>query len=64
MTVSYNGSSYNRASWRQDGDKVYYEMNDRYCEFEGKFAGDAIEGESHNVVRKRWTTHLTRIRDK
>jgi hypothetical protein len=64
MTVSYNGNSYNRASWRQDGDKVYYEMNDRYCEFEGKFAGDAIEGESHNVVGKRWATHLTRIRDK
>jgi hypothetical protein len=64
MTVSYNGSSYNRASWRQDADKVYYEMNDRYCEFDGKFAGDAIDGESHNVVGKRWTTHLTRIRDK
>ena len=37
MTVSYNRASFNRASWKQDGDKVYYEMNDRYCEFEGKF---------------------------
>jgi hypothetical protein len=63
MTVSYNGSSYNRASWKQDGDKIYYEMNDRYCEFEGKLAGDAIEGETHNVVGKQWTTRLTRIRD-
>jgi hypothetical protein len=64
MTVSYNGSSYNRASWRQEGEKIYYEMNDRYCEFEGKFAGDAIDGETHNVVGKRWTTNLTRFRDK
>ena len=64
MTVSYNGNSYNRASWKQDGDKVYYEMNDRYCEFVGKMTGDAIEGESHNVAGKQWTTRLTRIRDK
>jgi hypothetical protein len=65
MTVSYNGASYNKASWKQDGDKVYYEMNDRYCEFEGKLAADAIEGETHNVRGKRWTTSLTRIaRDK
>jgi hypothetical protein len=64
MTVSYNGNSYNRASWRQEGDKVYYEMNDRYCEFEGKMTSDAIEGESHNVAGKRWTTNLTRLRDR
>jgi len=62
MTVSYNGASYDKASWKQDGDKVYYEMNDKYCEFDGKFAGDAIEGETRNVRGKRWTTSLTRIR--
>jgi hypothetical protein len=65
MTVSYNGASYNKASWKLDGDKVYYEMNDKYCEFEGKFVGADIEGESHNVRGKRWATNLTRIaRDK
>jgi hypothetical protein len=65
MTVSYNGASYNKASWKQDGHKVYYEMNDRYCEFEGKFIDAGIEGESHNVRGKRWATNLTRItRDK
>src|SRR3954454_16971989 len=60
MTVSYNGASYNKAGWKQDGDKVYYEMNDRYCEFEGKFSGEAIEGETRNVRGKRWTTSLTK----
>jgi hypothetical protein len=65
MTVSYNGASYNKASWKQDGDNVYYEMNDRYCEFDGKLVGDAIEGETHNVRGRRWATSLTRlVRDK
>lgn len=61
MTVSYNGNSFTRASWRQDGDKVYYEMNERYCEFNGKFVRGAIEGESHNVRGRTWTTRLTRV---
>jgi len=65
MTVSYNGSSYAKASWSQEGDKVYYEMNDRYCEFNGKFVGDAIEGDTHNIRGRTWATKLTRtVRDK
>lgn len=64
MTVSYNKASYTTASWKQDGDKVYYEMNNRYCEFNGKLAGDTIDGESHNVRGRKWSTTLTRIRDK
>ena len=65
MTVSYNGASYTRASWKQDGDSVHYEMNDRFCEFNGKFVGDAIDGETHNVRGRKWSTKLTRIvRDK
>lgn len=64
MTVTYNGMSYTRASWKQDGDKVYYEMNDRYCEFEGKLAGDTITGETHNVRERRWATTLTRVRER
>jgi hypothetical protein len=62
MTVSYNKATYTRASWRQDGEKVYYEMNDKYCEFNGRMAGDTIEGGTHNVVGRKWETKLTRIR--
>jgi hypothetical protein len=64
MTVSYNKASYTTASWKQDGDNVYYEMNNRYCEFAGKLAGDTIDGETHNVRGRKWATTLTRIRDK
>jgi hypothetical protein len=62
MTVSYNKTTFSKASWRQDGDRVYFEMNDRYCEFDGKFVGDAIEGQSHNVAGRRWETRLTRVK--
>jgi hypothetical protein len=62
MSVSYNKTSFTKASWKQDGDNVYYEMNDRYCEFEGKFVGDTIEGQTHNVAGRRWDTRLTRVK--
>jgi hypothetical protein len=61
MAVTYNGTSFNKASWRQDGDKVYYEMNDRYCEFNGKLSGEVIAGSTHNVAGKTWETRLTRV---
>jgi hypothetical protein len=61
MTVSYNGMSFNRASWKQDGDKIYYEMNERYCEFNGKLAEDTISGDSHNIKGRSWETKLTRV---
>jgi hypothetical protein len=64
MTYSYKGNSYTRASWKQEGDKVYWEKNDKYCEFNGKLAGDRIDGESHNVTGKKWATNLTRVRDR
>jgi hypothetical protein len=61
MTVSYRGSSFKVASWRQEGPKVYYEMNNKYCEFEGKFVDGAIDGETRNVTGKVWSTRLTKI---
>ena len=63
MTVSYRGSSFSTASWKQDGDKIYWEMNKRYCEFNGKLTGDKIEGDSQNMAGKKWATKLTRIKD-
>lgn len=62
MTVSYNKTRFSTATWKQDADKIYWEMNNKYCEFEGKMNGDTIEGESHNVVGKKWTTKMTRVK--
>jgi hypothetical protein len=61
LTVAYSGRSFNTASWRQEGEKIYYEMNNRYCEFDGKLSGDTIVGSTHNVAGKTWETQLTRV---
>src|SRR5262245_26947622 len=60
MVYSYNGQTYRNATWTQDGEKVYFEMNQKYCEFNGKLAANTLEGESHNVTGLRWPTVLTR----
>ncbi len=64
MVYTYNGVTHRNATWTQDGDKVYFEMNMKYCEFHGKLSGDSLEGESHNVTGLCWSTSLTRNRDK
>lgn len=61
MNVSYGKTKFNSASWKQDGDKIYWEMNKKYCEFNGKLTDKTIEGESHNVTGKKWETKLTRV---
>ena len=61
MNVSYKETKFKTASWKQDGDKIYWEMNKKYCEFNGKITDKTIEGESHNVTGKKWETKLTRV---
>lgn len=61
MSFSYNKMTYTNASWTQDGDKITWELNMHYCEFDGSFKDGAIEGNSHNVTGKKWTTRLTRV---
>jgi hypothetical protein len=65
VTVMYNGSPIKAASWKQDGDKIWFELNNKYCEFNGKIVGDRIEGQCHNVAGTRWDVVLTKwIRDR
>jgi opacity protein-like surface antigen len=61
MTVAYNMTKFNKATWKQDGDKIYWEMNGCYCEFNGKLVGDTLNGDSHNVAGKKWQTNMTRL---
>jgi len=43
------------ATWKQDGNTIYMEFNDKYAEREGTIQGKRMEGEGWNVTGKRWT---------
>ena len=54
LTYSYNGNTYNRGSWTQKGKEIYWEMNDKYCEFKGTITKETITGNSWNVRGGSW----------
>lgn len=65
VTVTYNGGPIADAGWTQSGDKIYFQLNKRYCEFDGKLSGDRIVGQCYNVAGNRWDVTLTQaVRDK
>jgi hypothetical protein len=61
-TLSYHvGGKGGNATWKQEGNRVYFEINNGYREFRGtiNFAGNAIQGDSWNKAGKRWQTILS-----
>jgi hypothetical protein len=60
MIVSYQQTIFT-ASWKQDDNHIYYEMNNKYCEFNGKIQDNNIEGKSSNIVGDEWFTKLRLI---
>ena len=55
LTAAYNGATYHKCgTWRQDGARVYWESNGKYCEFEGTLAGTTIKGKSWNKPGGKW----------
>ena len=49
-----------KATWKQDGNKIYMEFNNRYAENEGTIQGDRMEGDGWNITGLRWTWSLDR----
>jgi Xaa-Pro aminopeptidase len=49
------GKDYINGTWKQDGDTVYIEMNNKYAEYHGSITGTHIEGTAHNVKGHDWT---------
>ncbi len=50
-----DGKDYINGTWKQDGDTVYIEMNNKFTEYNGLITGTHIEGTAHNVRGKNWT---------
>ncbi len=42
-------------SWKQDGNKIYYEMNNKFSEQYGTIKGNKMKGTGHNIEGHEWT---------
>jgi len=47
--------SYTNGTWKQDGDSIYIEMNNKFVEYKGRISGTHIEGKAWNVKGHNWT---------
>jgi hypothetical protein len=61
MTYGYNNRFNRGGSWKLEGNKLYFEVNKKYREFNGIVNGDILQGDSWNVTGKRWQTNLRRV---
>ena len=62
LKYCYNGTTFSKGSWKQDGKTLYLEINDKYREMKATITGDSIEGDSWNVKDVKWKTSLYRYR--
>jgi hypothetical protein len=61
ISMTYNGNRHlNIGTWQQDGTRIYWEANNRYCEFEGTLTGTTITGKSWNKPGGQWTLTVKR----
>src|SRR5262249_18143954 len=51
---------FRNGTWRQSGDAVFMETNQRYWEFNGVVRGDKLLGKAVNVRGGKWTYDLKR----
>jgi hypothetical protein len=58
LIMAYRGTVIDKASWVQTGNKIYYQVNNRFSEFTGKLNDGIITGESNNIWGKTWATKL------
>lgn len=62
LEYSTNGNTYRKASWKQDGKKLYWECNNRYAEYEGAVKKDVMTLDAHNVTGKIWTVTIRPVK--
>jgi len=55
LSYSYQNGSYTNGTWKQDGDSIYIEMNNKFVEYKGRITGTHIKGTASNVKGKHWT---------
>jgi hypothetical protein len=55
LSYSYQNGSYTNGTWKQNGDSIYIEMNNKFVEYQGRISGTHIEGTASNVKEHHWT---------
>jgi hypothetical protein len=58
VAYAYGGNSYRNGTWKQDGKKVYFELNNKFRELEATIEGEVITGDSWNTRNLKWRTTL------
>ena len=46
---------YKKGSWKQDGDAIYMETNNKYSERQGQISGTRMTGNAWNIKGRKWT---------
>ena len=62
LTFSYNGTTHNTGSWKEDGNVVYWETCNKYCEFDGTFTNTEMSGKAHNVTNGKWDLKMKKVK--
>jgi hypothetical protein len=63
LEYTTNGNTYRKASWKQDGKRLYWECNNRYAEYEGDVKRDEMKLDARNVTGKTWTVTIRPAKD-
>jgi hypothetical protein len=42
-------------TWKQDGNSIYFETNNKYSEYQGRISSTHMEGNAWNIKDKHWT---------
>ena len=63
LEVTATSGIIREATWKQDGNKVSFEMNGGYSKYQGTLQGDVMEGKAENVKGRTWTWKMTRQED-
>jgi hypothetical protein len=53
-----NGSTYTGGSWKQSGEDLYWECNNKYVEYNLKFKDGNFVGSAKNIVGLKWDVTL------
>lgn len=61
INVTYNGAPVKDCAWKQDGESVHVEINNKYLEFDGKLQDGKVVGHCHNVAGTQWDVVLTPV---